>query len=162
MSEIASSTFALQAPPADRAAAREEARHQLKKMSDAMVQEKGLLNHAQAALLLDVSTKRVGELVRLGKLTDFIFLGRKYVSMKEVDERSKQELKAGRPRRGIGKLATASLKAAVKTDSVQASPGGYAGSYFKKQREEANERRRREFQKKWRAVIEARRNERKS
>jgi len=113
-------------------------------------------------LLLDVSTKRVGELVRLGKLTDFIFLGRKYVSMKEVDERSKQELKAGRPRRGIGKLATASLKAAVKTDSVQASPGGYAGSYFKKQREEANERRRREFQKKWRAVIEARRNERKS
>ncbi|PYL19696.1 MAG: hypothetical protein DMF41_08960 [Verrucomicrobia bacterium] len=105
---------------------------------------------------------RVGELVRLGKLTDFIFLGRKYVSMKEVDERSKQELKAGRPRRGIGKLATASLKAAVKTDSVQASPGGYAGSYFKKQREEANERRRREFQKKWRAVIEARRNERKS
>src|SRR5438876_78787 len=122
----------------------------------------GFVHHAQAALLLDVSTKRVGELVRLGKLTDFIFLGRKYVSMKEVDERSKQELKAGRPRRGIGKLATASLKAAVKTDSVQASPGGYAGSYFKKQREEANERRRREFQKKWRAVIEARRNERKS
>ncbi len=42
MSEIASSTFALQAPPADRAAAREEARRQLKKMSDAMVEEKGL------------------------------------------------------------------------------------------------------------------------
>src|SRR5437899_9789467 len=114
MSEIASSTFALQAPPADRAAAREEALRPLKKMSDAMVQEKGLLNHAQAALLLDVSTKRVGESVRLGKLTDFIFLGRKFVSMKEVDERSKQELKAGRPRRGIGKLATASRKPAVK------------------------------------------------
>jgi hypothetical protein len=37
-------------------------------MSDAMVSEEGLLNHAQAALMLDVSTKRVGELVRLGKL----------------------------------------------------------------------------------------------
>ena len=81
MVPIASSTLALQAPPADRAAAREEAQRQMKKMSDAMVEEKGLLNHAQAALLLGVSTKRVGELVRLGKLTDFVFLGRKYVSM---------------------------------------------------------------------------------
>jgi len=53
-------------------------------MSEAMIEEKGLLNHAQAALLLDVSTKRVGELVRLGRLTDFTFLGRKYVSMREV------------------------------------------------------------------------------
>src|SRR5207245_10333931 len=162
MSEIASSTFALQAPPADRAAAREEARRQLKKMSDAMVQEKGLLNHAQAALLLDVSTKRVGELVRLGKLTDFIFLGRKYVSMREVWDRNKQELKAGRPPRPMGQRVAAELKAAVKTDGAQASIGGYAGSYFKKQREEANEKRRAEFRKKWRAILEARRNERKS
>src|SRR5438876_10215476 len=126
MSTIVSSTFALQAAPENRAAAREEAQQQVEKMSEAMIGERGLLNHAQAALLLGVSTKRVGELVRLGKLTDFTFLGRKYVSMREVDERSKQELKAGRPRRGIGKLATASLKAAGKTDSVQASPGGYA------------------------------------
>src|SRR5437764_7426362 len=84
MTEIASSTFALQAAPAQRAAAREEARRQIKRMSQAMIDEKGLLNHAQAALLLDVSTKRVGELVRLGKLTDFTFLGRKYVSMRQV------------------------------------------------------------------------------
>src|SRR6266550_1354297 len=103
MTAVASSTFALQAPPADRAAAREEAHREMERMSQAMIEEKGLLNHAQAALLLDVSTKRVGELVRLGKLTDFIFLGRKYVSMKEVDERSKQELKAGRPPRPTGK-----------------------------------------------------------
>src|SRR5438034_11745684 len=118
MSEIASSTFALQAPPADRAAAREEARRQLKKMSDAMVEEKGLLNHAQAALLLDVSTKRVGELVRFGKLTDFTFLGRKYVSMREVQARNQQELKAGRPRRSLPKRIGASLKAAVKHDAL--------------------------------------------
>jgi hypothetical protein len=161
MAAIASSTLALQAAPADRAAAREDARRQMKKMSDAMVEEKGLLNHAQAALLLDVSTKRVGELVRLGKLTDFVFLGRKYVSMREVWERNKQELKAGRPRRSAGERIAAQLKAAVKTDSAQASLGGYAGSYFKKQREEANERRRAEFEKKWRAMLEVRRNERK-
>jgi len=47
------------------------------------------------------------------------------------------------------------------TDSAQASLGGYAGSYFQKQREEANERRRAEFRKKWRAILEVRRNERK-
>src|SRR5947209_19863608 len=117
MSEIASSTFALQAPPADRAAAREEARRQLKKMSDAMVEEKGLLNHAQAALMLDVSTKRVCELVRLGKLTDFVFLGRKYVSMREVCDRNTQELNAGCPSRSAGQRIAAQLNAAVKTVS---------------------------------------------
>src|SRR5438046_3733293 len=47
------------------------------------------------------------------------------------------------------------------TDSAQTSLGGYAGSYFKKQREAANERRRAEFRKKWRAILEVRRNERK-
>ena len=40
-----------------------------------MVEEKGLLNYAQAALLLDVSTKRISELVRLRKLKPFDFLG---------------------------------------------------------------------------------------
>src|SRR6266702_1828674 len=100
MTALASSRLAVQEAIDDGAAARDEALREMGRMSEAMVEEKGLLNHAQAALMLNVSTKRVGELVRLGKLTDFIFLGRKYVSMKEVDERSKQELKAGRPRRG--------------------------------------------------------------
>ncbi len=154
MTAIASSTLALQAAAADRAAAREDARRQMKKMSDAMVEEKGLLNHAQAALLLDVSTKRVGELVKLGKLTDFTFLGRKYVSMREIWERNRQELKAGRPpRRSTGKRVAAPLKAAVKTDSGQASLGGDAASYFKKKREEAEERRRAEFKKRWHEII---------
>ena len=149
MTPTAASTLALKAAPADRAAARDDARRQVKKMSDAMVEEKGLLNHAQAALLLDVSTKRVGELVRLGKLTDFTFLGRKYVSMREIWERNRQELKAGRPPRSTGKRVAASLKAAVKTDSGQASPGGDAASYFKKKREEAKQSLRAEFGKKW-------------
>ena len=141
MALTASSTFALQGTQADRAAAREQARLEMKQMSDAMVEEKGLLNHAQAALLLDVSTKRVGELVRLGKLTGFTFLGRKYVSLREIWERNTQQLKAGRPPRRAGPRAQASL-------------GGYAGSYFKKKREEAKQNLRAEFGKKWHEIRE--------
>ena len=159
MSRIVSSTFALQAPPEDRAAAREAARQQVEKMSEAMIEEKGLLNHAQAALLLDVSTKRVGELVRLGRLTDFTFLGRKYVSMREVYGRSKQDLKVGRPPRLVERRFVERLTAAPKEDS-QASLGECAGSYLKKQREAANEKRRAEFWKKWQVALEARKNER--
>src|SRR5438128_1942172 len=129
MTVIASSTLALQAAPVDRATARDEARRQMKKMSEAMIEEKGLLNHAQAALLLDVSTKRVGELVRLGKLTDFAFLGRKYVSMREVWERNKQELKAGRPPMARGKRIAVGVKAAFKHDRLQVQQGGFAGPY---------------------------------
>jgi hypothetical protein len=160
MSRIVSSTFALQAAPGDRALAREEARQQVEKMSEAMIEEKGLLNHAQAALLLDVSTRRVGELVRLRKLTDFAFLGRKYVSMREIWDRNKQDLKAGRPPRPMGQCFPEQSKAAAKTDA-QTSVREYAASYFKKQREAANERRRAEFRKKWREILEVRKNERK-
>ena len=105
MSAIASSTLALQARPSDRAAARAQAYAELQEMSKAMVEEKGLLNYAQAALLLDVSTKRISELVRLRKLKPFDFLGRRYVSMREVGQRYQQDLKAGRPGRGVGKRA---------------------------------------------------------
>src|SRR3954471_1687530 len=84
----------------DKARIRERilAREELATMSDAMVEEQGLLNHAQAALLLGVSVKRIGELVRLGKLVRFDFLGRTYVSVREVRARYAQELKAGRPK----------------------------------------------------------------
>src|SRR6516162_10159375 len=132
MSRIVSSTFALRAAPEDRAAAREVARQQVEKMSEAMIEEKGLLNHAQAALLLDVSTKRVGELVRLGKLKDFTFLGRKYVSMREIWARNKQELKAGRPPRPKSERIKARLKAALKHDSLQMKQGGFQGPYQRK------------------------------
>jgi hypothetical protein len=60
----------------------------------------------------------------------------------------------------MGQRVAAQLKAAVKPDSAQASLGGYAGSYFKKKREEANERRRAEFKRKWQEILEVRRNER--
>ncbi len=127
-------------------------------MSDAMVEEKGLLNHAQAALLLNVSTKRVGELVRLGKLTDFMFLGRKYVSMRETWDRNQQELKAGRPPRPKGERITAQLKAAFKHDMVQVRQGGFQGPYYRKQEAERKQReieRKQEARKKRKAVLKA-------
>jgi len=110
---------------------RDHARIELEAMSQAMVEEQGLLNHAQAALLLGVSVKRVGELVRLGKLSRFDFLNRTYVSAREVRERYRSDLKAGRPKRGIAARAVASIKAAFKTDTAQAKLGGYAGPYEK-------------------------------
>src|SRR5438552_15777210 len=112
----ASSTLALQAPRADRAAARAQAYGELQEMSKAMVEEKGLLNYAQAALLRDVSTKRISELVRLRKLKPFDFLGRRYVSMREVGQRYQQDLKAGRLRRAIGEREVARVRAALKPD----------------------------------------------
>src|SRR5688572_217725 len=108
---------------------RAQARRDLALMSEAMIAEKGLLNHAQAALLLEVSVKRVGELVRLNKLSRFDFLGRTYVSVREVQDRYQQQLKAGRPKQSFIKRAVASVRAAAKTDSAQARLGGYAGAY---------------------------------
>ena len=149
---IASSTFALQGSTSDRAVAREEARAQLRAMSAAMVKEKGLVNHAQAALLLDVSTKRVGELVRLEKLKDFTFLGRKYVSMTEVRQRYKQELKAGRPPMSLGKRVVASVKATLKHDKAQVKLGGYAGPSVRAEHEAMKKRRREDLGKIWRGI----------
>jgi len=156
MTTAFSSTLALRADPDDRAEARRQAEHEFRAMSEAMVAEKGLLNHAQAALLLDVSTKRVGELVRLGKLKDFTFLGRKYVSMQEVCERNKQELKAGRPRRSFLKRAHASLRAAAKTDRNQARLGGYSGPYQKHMERQRKAEMREKYRTKWREIRKAR------
>ena len=154
MTSTISSTFALQASPLDRAAARKVAQQEFYKMSETMVEEKGLLNHAQAGLLLNVSTKRVGELVRLRKLTDFAFLGRKYVSMREVWERNQQELKAVRPPMPTGKRMVAQVKAALKHDSVQARLGGFQGPYQKKLREEEKRKRKGQFKRKWQEIKE--------
>jgi hypothetical protein len=141
MTALASSTFALQSSAEDRAAARKAALEEWQAMSDAMVEEKGLLNYPQAALLLNVSPKRVHELVRLGKFKRFDFMGRTYVSMREVRERLQSETKAGRPPLSKGKAIVASLKAAVKHDMAQVRLGGFQGPYEKKRREEARRKR---------------------
>jgi hypothetical protein len=81
---------------------------ELRAMSRAMQEEDGLINHAQAALVLDVSTRCVGELVDTGKFRRFEFLGRTYVSVREVLERRDADVKGGRPpREGFAKVKKA-------------------------------------------------------
>jgi hypothetical protein len=152
MTAAASSTVALQSPRADRAAARAQAYAELQELSEAMVREKGLLNYAQAALLLDVSTRRVSELVRTKKLKRFDFLGRTYVSMREVGERYQQDLKAGRPPQSVGKRAAVSVKAALRTDRVQAKLGGYAGPYVRAPQRQQKEKSREELRRVWQGI----------
>lgn len=113
------SSLALQSAPRERAAARREALRQLREMSEVTVREEGLLNYAQAGLVLDVSTKRVSELVRLGKLNRFEFLGRTYVSLREVGERLAQQVKAGRPRRSFGQRLATTVKVIARSDAAQ-------------------------------------------
>lgn len=115
-------------------------RKEVEAMSDAMVEEQGLLNHSQAAILLDVSARRVSELVELGKLTRFDFLGRTYVSMREIRARREADVKAGRPRRNLLQCAVASVSAALKADAGQWEHGGfteYAAKMRVKKREKA-------------------------
>ena len=93
-------------------------------MSEAMVDEEGLLNHSQAALILDVTPARVTELVNLSKLHRFDFLGRTYVSVKEVKARREEDLKAGRPRRTFAKRVSVAVKAVLGSDAAQNRHGG--------------------------------------
>lgn len=126
-SAIDASALPITAPP--KKSAREMTKAQLQRevetMSETMVEEQGLLNHAQAGILLDVSTRRIGELVELGKLKRFDFLGRTYVSMREVRERREMDLKAGRPRRNLAQYLVVGVKAALNADAGQLKQGGY-------------------------------------
>jgi len=140
-SELISSTFALRSSEHDRIAAHLDAHNRLQEMSDVMVAQKGLLNFPQAALLLDVSVKRISELVRLKKLNHWEFLGRKYVSMSQVRDRYQQELKDGRSPLSKRKQLVASVKAALKHDRLQIRQGGFQGPYRRKLREEQKKKR---------------------
>jgi len=115
-------------------------RTEFEAMSRAMIKEEGLLNHAQAATVLEVSTRRIGELVELGIFTRFDFLGRTYVSARQVRERYRQELKAGRPKRSIVKKVVVGIKALVETDVNQAKQGGYAGPFERDKEKKAKEK----------------------
>jgi len=125
----ASATTLADIPNVEKTDSRKLTRAQLKReveaMSRAMVDQEGLLNHPQAAILLDVSSRRVSELVELGKLTRFDFLGRTYVSMREVEERREQDLKAGRPARNTAQQLVAGVKTALKADAGQLRQGGF-------------------------------------
>ena len=94
---------------------------ELRQMSRVSVQENGLLNHAQAAAVLGVSPRRVAELVELGRLTRHDFLGRTYVSVREVLERREADVKAGRPARSIPQRIRAAARVVGNYDAVNAA-----------------------------------------
>jgi hypothetical protein len=91
----------------------------LKQMSRASQREEGLLNHVQAGLILDVSGRRVGELVELGRLSRFDFLGRTYVSVREVLARREADVKAGRPPRTFRQRLAITAKTVAQLDVAQ-------------------------------------------
>ena len=111
----------------DRKEAEARVNQEFEEMSEVMVREQGLLNHSQAALLLDITPARVTELVRLGKLTRYDFLGRTYVSANELRARRAEDVKAGRPKRGVLERAVVGVRAALRTDAAQAKQGGFNG-----------------------------------
>jgi len=115
----------------ERSANRASAIAEIREMSDAMVKEGGLINHAQAGLVLDVSTKRIGELVRLRKLTRFDFMGRTYVSMNEVNARREADVSAGRPKRSVAKQVAVAVVFTAITDGPQLLAGGLDGAFGK-------------------------------
>ena len=93
-------------------------------MAKTMLEQGGLFNVAQAAISLDLSRERVYELLDLGKLDKFEFLGRIYLSVREVNARRESDVKAGRPARTFTQKLKATLKAAVATDAGQVKLGG--------------------------------------
>lgn len=91
---------------------------ELRQMTKASVEHDGLLNHSQAALILEISTRRVGELVELGKLTRLDFLGRTYVSVKEILSRRDADVQAGRPKRTLGQRVKVAAKSMIQFDPI--------------------------------------------
>jgi hypothetical protein len=90
-------------------------------MSRISKREEGLLNHSQAASVLDVSTRRIGELVELGKLERYDFLGRTYVSVREILVRRGADVKAGRPPRSIAQRIGTVAKVLTQYDPLNAT-----------------------------------------
>jgi len=88
-------------------------------MSKMMMGEEGLLSPSQAGLVLEVSARRVSELMELGKLTRHDFLGRTYVSAREVRARREMDLKAGRPSRNTLAKLKLTANAVAQFDAAQ-------------------------------------------
>jgi hypothetical protein len=123
-SAVLSSATALARSAEKRKRSRGKLLRELQRMSKKMVEQDGLLNHSQAALVLDVTPARVTELVNLGTLERFDFLGRTYVSVKEVVARRKADVTAGRPRRGKLKRIAVAAKVVARNDPAQWVQGG--------------------------------------
>jgi hypothetical protein len=101
-------------------------------MSEVMVKQKGLLNVIQAATYLKVSRERIYELMERKILDRYDFLGRVYLSFKQVQKRRRDDIQAGRPKGSLARRLAISIKAATQTDPIQAKHGGYAGPVYRR------------------------------
>lgn len=112
------SVTATEFPPAAKESRARKRLAELRQMTKASMEHDGLLNHAQAGLILDVSARRIGELVELGKLTRLDFLGRTYVSVKEILVRREADIRAGRPKRTLGQRVKGVARTIIHYDPV--------------------------------------------
>jgi hypothetical protein len=104
---------------------------ELEQMAAKMIEEEGLLNFSQAAIVLEVSNQRVVQLVQAGKLDRFFYCGTNYVSYRQVCARRRADVnKGGRPKRGVVQRVSVGVEAALMTDKPQMALGGYAGAYY--------------------------------
>jgi hypothetical protein len=107
---------------------------QFNEMSEEMVRQKGLLNVIQAGTYLEVSRERIYELMERKILDRYDFLGRVYLSFKQVQQRRRDDIQAGRPKASLARRVAISIKAATQTDPIQAKQGGYAGPVYRRKR----------------------------
>ena len=119
-----------------------EQSEQLQRMRKITEREEGLVNIPQAAILLSVSRERIRELMVLGTLSRYEFLGHIYLSFREVTQRREQDVKGGRPKRNIIQRIGIGLQAAAHTDILQARQGGFSGPYEEKLAADKKARRR--------------------
>jgi len=115
---------------------------ELQRMRRTTEREEGLVNIPQASVLLDVSRERIRELMQLGTLSRYEFLGHIYLSFREINARRTQDIKSGRPKRNFLQKLGAGLHATALTDKLQAKQGGYAGPYVQKEMADKKARRR--------------------
>ena len=120
----------------------EQQSEELQRMRKVTEREEGLVNIPQTAILLDVSRERVRELMQLGTLSRFEFLGHIYLCFREINARRSQDIKSGRPKRNFLQKLGAGLHATAYTDKLQVKQGGYAGPYVQKEMAEKKARRR--------------------
>ena len=99
----------------------------LARMAQAQREEDGLLNFAQAAVLLSITPQRVSQLATAGRLHRFSFCGQHYVSYREVRARAASEIRNGRPPLSLARRVKDGVKAALLTDKPQAVNGGFRG-----------------------------------
>jgi hypothetical protein len=79
-------------------------------------EEGGFLTTVQAAIILDVTRQRVVQLIEAGQLKTWEFLGKRYVSAREVAARRAADVKSGRPARSTAEKVKTAANIVARND----------------------------------------------